>query len=186
MSSLLRYNFLCLALKEIEMEKGLQYEKDLPAKKKKKKNETRIPEPDEYPGGKGNYQAAAEKIKKKNHGLMTAPPLGRIRKSREFRVIYRKGRFVVSRGLVVYYRKNREAGHRLGFSISKKVGKSVQRHRIKRIYREAFRSLQKKIKPGYDLVLVARKPAVDIGYWQAREELWSICRKAKLILNISN
>ncbi|NMA92794.1 MAG: ribonuclease P protein component [Firmicutes bacterium] len=117
---------------------------------------------------------------------MGALILGRIRKSREFGVIYRKGKFVVSRGVVVYYRKSRQPGHRLGFSISKKIGKSVQRHRIKRIYKEAFRSLQEKIKPGYDLVLVARKPAVDTGYWQAREELWSICKKANLALTTSN
>lgn len=112
---------------------------------------------------------------------MTNIPLGRIKKSREFNFIYRRGRFVVSRSVVIYYQPNRQQGHRLGFSISKKIGKSVQRHRIKRIYKEAFRSLQAELKPGYDLVIVARKPAVDMGYWQAREELWFACRKAKLI-----
>ena len=55
----------------------------------------------------------------------------------------------------------------------------MQRHRIKRIYKEAFRSLQEKIKPGYDLVLVARKPAVDTGYWQARRSC-GLFAKSKL------
>lgn len=116
---------------------------------------------------------------------MTNVPLGRIRKSREFRLIYRRGRFIVSRNIVVYILPNNQPGHRLGFSISKKIGNSVQRHRIKRIIKEAFRSLQAKIKPGQDLVIVARKPAVNMNYWQAREELWAVCRKARLVIKVS-
>ncbi len=112
---------------------------------------------------------------------MTGIKFERIKKSREFNFIYRRGKFVVSRSVVLYYYPNRLQAHRLGFSISKKTGNSVQRHRIKRRFKEALRSLQGELKPGYDIVIVARKPAVNVKYREAREELWLACRKAKLI-----
>ncbi|NLA11397.1 MAG: ribonuclease P protein component [Firmicutes bacterium] len=106
---------------------------------------------------------------------------GRLRKNWEFKRVYRRGKALVSTRIVLYFFPNRTATSRVGFSISKKVGKSVQRNRIKRIYREALASLYAEIKPGYDLVIVARKGAVGATFEQAREELYMLCRRGKLL-----
>jgi ribonuclease P protein component len=45
---------------------------------------------------------------------------------------------------------------RVGFSISKKNGNSPQRHRIRRLLREAFRLSQHEIPDGLDLILIPR------------------------------
>lgn len=108
-------------------------------------------------------------------------PLGRLRKNWEFKRVYRRGQALVSNRIVLYVLPNRTANSRVGFSISKKVGKSVQRNRIKRIYREALRSLYSEMKPGFDLVVVGRKKAVGATYKQAREELYMLCRRGKLL-----
>jgi ribonuclease P protein component len=108
--------------------------------------------------------------------------LFRLKKNWDFKRVYRYGRTVVSRNIVLYYCPNGMAFNRLGFSISKRVGKSVVRNKVRRIYREAFSVVEKKIGKGYDFVLIARKPAVDVSFQEACKELLNLCRKAKLLL----
>jgi len=88
---------------------------------------------------------------------------------------------VVSRNVVLYYYPNEHDYNRIGFSISKKVGKSVVRNKIRRIYKEAFREIEAQLKTGYDFILIARKPAVDVTFHEACKELFNLCRKGKLV-----
>ena len=104
-----------------------------------------------------------------------------LKKGWEFKRVYRHGRIAVTKNIVFYYLSNQLEKNRVGFSISKKVGKSVQRHRIKRLYLEALRLLQEQLVQGCDFVVVARKAAVTVTFLQAREELYNICRKKKLL-----
>lgn len=74
----------------------------------------------------------------------------------DFRRAYQKGKSFVSPVLVSYVRKNRLKLTRVGITVSKKVGCAVVRNRSRRVIREAYRSLMFHVKPGYDLVFVAR------------------------------
>lgn len=112
--------------------------------------------------------------------------LFRLKKSWDFKRVYRKGRTVVSKNIVLYYCPNGLHYNRIGFSISKKVGKSVVRNRIKRIYREAFSHLEQHICKGFDFIIIARKPAVNASFKEACKELYNLCRKGKLLLKQSS
>jgi len=109
-------------------------------------------------------------------------PLLRLKKNWEFKRAYRYGRTVVSKNIVLYYCPNRMEINRIGFSISKKVGGSVIRNRIKRLFKEALLTMEHRIKKGYDLILVARKPSTDLNYHGAVRELTNLCRKGQLFL----
>jgi ribonuclease P protein component len=111
--------------------------------------------------------------------------LFRLKKNWDFKRVYRYGRTVVSRNIVLYYCPNGMEYNRIGFSISKKVGKSVVRNKIKRIYREAFFMLEGRLCKGYDFILIARKPAVDVSFQEAFKELYNLCRKGQLLLKRS-
>jgi ribonuclease P protein component len=54
-------------------------------------------------------------------------------------------------------------GHcRLGITVTRKVGSSVQRNRIKRVLRDVFRRHRPELSPALDLVLNARPGASDV------------------------
>ena len=55
--------------------------------------------------------------------------------------------------LIVYYKKNSYNQSRIGLSVPKKIGKSHDRNRLKRLLREYFRTSPYKFL-GYDILLV--------------------------------
>ena len=79
-----------------------------------------------------------------------------LRNQKNFNNVYRKGSSKGSRYVVVLYRKNRLSVTRIGFVASKKVGNSVCRNRARRLMRESVRTMDFTLKPGYDIILVAR------------------------------
>ena len=85
---------------------------------------------------------------------------GRITRSGDFDMVYRRGRSAASRHLVVYAfaRDDRPPGTpaRLGLSVSRKVGGAVERNRVKRVLREQFAALQPGLPGGIDVVVIAR------------------------------
>jgi len=109
-------------------------------------------------------------------------PLFRLKKNWEFKRVFRHGRTVVSKNIVLYYCPNGTASNRIGFSVSKKVGGSVVRNRIKRLFKEALLSVEHKLITGYDYVLIARKNCAGFSFHEAVEELNNLCRKGKLFI----
>lgn len=76
--------------------------------------------------------------------------------NREFQRVYAKGRYYVSPVLVTYVLKTHRKCLRVGITASKKTGNAVKRNRSRRVIREALRPYVSSVRPGYDLVLVAR------------------------------
>lgn len=106
--------------------------------------------------------------------------LMKLRKNHEFKRVYRMGRKISGKYSVLYYNKNGMEDNRFGFSVSKKVGKSVCRHRIKRLYFESLRRMKNNLKKGHDFVLVARRGASEMDFNSCRDELENLLKKAYL------
>lgn len=79
-----------------------------------------------------------------------------IKENVNFKRAYHQGRSAVTREIVVYWRKNRLGTVRLGITVSKKLGNSPQRNRVRRIIREGARKTAALFPPGHDVVVVAR------------------------------
>ena len=85
----------------------------------------------------------------------------RLSRSRDFDSVYRRGRSVSTRHLVLYaFPRADENGAgdepRLGLAVSRKVGGAVARNRLKRRLRAVLDELETPLRPGHDYVLVAR------------------------------
>lgn len=82
----------------------------------------------------------------------------RLSRSRDFDAVYRHGRSVSSRYLVLYWfrREDADGEPRLGLAVPKAVGSAVTRNAVKRRLREAWRARLTEVPRGRDYVLVAR------------------------------
>jgi len=60
----------------------------------------------------------------------------------------------------------REVGlrSRIGITVGRKAGSSVERNRFKRRVREWFRRQRESLDPAVDIVVIARRPAVDLSF----------------------
>ena len=108
--------------------------------------------------------------------------LEKLRHSWEFQNGYQNGKKYWNRFFVIYVLPNRFNSVRLGITVSKKTGGSVQRNRIKRLVRESFRIIKCKLKKGYDIIVIGRKPAVQLKCQQAQSELMNLFRRARLFI----
>lgn len=104
----------------------------------------------------------------------------RLRKNPEFRLVYRRGRSFATATLVLYVFKNNKGINRIGISVSKKVGKSVVRSRVKRLISESARLNKQDLKQGYDLVFVARSASRDKSYKDIENSVKYLFKKSGL------
>ncbi|MEK6264544.1 MAG: ribonuclease P protein component [Clostridium sp.] len=110
----------------------------------------------------------------------------RIRKNTEFRTVYRRGKSFSNLSLVLYIYKNGRDINRLGISVSKKVGNSVIRGRVKRLISESYRLNNEGLKTSYDFVFIARNPSNSKNYKEIESALKNLLKKAGLINNEKN
>ena len=104
----------------------------------------------------------------------------RLRKNSDFQAVYRSGKSKAGHLTVLYCAKNNLPCARLGVSVSRKVGNSVVRHRLKRLIKEAYRLNEDRFPAGYDYVVIARKPAADKGYHEIERSLLKAAGSEKL------
>ena len=101
-------------------------------------------------------------------------------KNREFSPVYRTGKRAADLCFVLYFLENGTDSNRLGITVSKKIGNSVVRSRVKRIIKEAYRLHEKDLKTGLDLVIVARKEAADKKSTDMEVSLMRLARRLKI------
>ena len=90
----------------------------------------------------------------------------RLCQAREFRRVALGGHRTVGRFFVMVAapstRMDGSEAPRLGLTVSRRVGGSVVRNRVKRRIREWFRMSRERLAPGQDLVIIARRGAGEL------------------------
>jgi len=83
--------------------------------------------------------------------------------------------------LVLYARKNRTGGNRIGITVSRKLGHAVVRNRVRRRLREIYRLNELRFRPGYDIVVVARSGAVGASFASLESAYLSLAARAGIL-----
>lgn len=105
----------------------------------------------------------------------------RIRDNKHFQVVRTEGKSHSNELLVMCVLPNGLPYSRFGFSVSSRIGAAVVRNRIKRRLREAMRLRMTMIQPGWDIVLIARRPITRADYHQMDAACARLLRRAHLL-----
>lgn len=94
--------------------------------------------------------------------VFTLKKADKLTKNKSFQAVYKGGKSVSNRLLVLYILPNQSSERRIGFAAGKRLGNAVVRNRIKRMMREAYRLHRADLPEGHDFILVGRQPAVGV------------------------
>lgn len=108
-----------------------------------------------------------------------------LKRHKEFRYTYRVGKSVGSHLFSLIWARNRTDSVKVGFSVSKKVGNSVQRNRVKRRLRACITPMLGSIRPGSNLIFVARREVLDVPFADMQAQMSGILKRAGLWENRS-
>ena len=94
----------------------------------------------------------------------------KLSRSADFDRVFREGRSFATRHLVLHAfprtdadSVESDASPRLGVSVGRRVGGAVERNRVKRMLREAFRAVAPSLPSAHDFVIVARAEAGELA-----------------------
>lgn len=107
------------------------------------------------------------------------PPWARVRRQADFDRAWRRGRRARASSLVVVAVDNGSERTRLGLSVGRRIWPgAVQRNRLKRVIREAFRTVYDDLPAGVDLIVMAASPRLVLDLATAQAELRLLASKA--------
>jgi ribonuclease P protein component len=109
------------------------------------------------------------------------PKPQRIRRSQDFKRTYARGRSYPHSLMILYVVPGNAGVTRFGFSVSRKLGGAVIRNRIRRRLREACRRILKEVRPGFDVVFVARRVAATQDFAALEAAIRQLLARAKLL-----
>lgn len=106
----------------------------------------------------------------------------RLKSSKSFDYIHKHGKSYANNNLVLVYAPTK-FNLKVGFSVSKKIGKAVVRNKVKRRLREGFRLMIPYLDPHFNYMFIARGNAKDCDYHQLLSSMQHLLIKANLVVN---
>lgn len=100
-----------------------------------------------------------------------------LKKNKDFQHVYKRGRSLANKYIVMFVLKNYANTNRLGISASKKVGKAVVRNKQRRRLKEAYRTLETGVLLGHDIVILPRAGITEASFAEIISGLRHLLRK---------
>ena len=105
----------------------------------------------------------------------------RLRRSADFQRVREQAARAWPHSLLVLYVVPNDLGRaRVGVTVGKRVGRATVRNRVRRRIREAIRLQYHQVRPGHDLVLIARPSSAQATWADLRQAVQSLIARAGL------
>ncbi len=106
----------------------------------------------------------------------------RLKKRKDFEEAFEKGNSFFAHFFMIKVRENNLNLSRFAFVVPvKNEKKANKRNRLKRVFREAVRSLFPLIKKGFDVIFIIKKEAQEKSFDEIKKEIEMIFKKGELI-----
>ena len=104
----------------------------------------------------------------------------RLRNNADFQKVYKYGRSLANKYLVLKYKRADFSILRFGFSISKKYGNAVLRNRIRRQLKDILQKRILLVKSGYDIVFLVRQESRNATYTELVQAVDNLLKRARV------
>lgn len=105
----------------------------------------------------------------------------RLTRSNEFKRVRRSGKSFAHPLIVLIADASLQGTTRVGVSAGRSLGSAVERNQAKRRMREAMRPLLPALRPGWNLILLARKPLLQAEFPQIQSALLQLLQRSDLL-----
>ncbi len=102
-----------------------------------------------------------------------------VKSHEDFNTLIKKGNKLNSKYFVVYYQKNNIEHSRYGVSVGTKLGNAVFRNKYKRKIRMIINENKELYLINYDMVIILRKSAINLGYSNLKEDFNNLVSRIK-------
>ncbi|MFV0505024.1 MAG: ribonuclease P protein component [Lachnospirales bacterium] len=102
---------------------------------------------------------------------------------RDFNNVYKRGKSVGDKYVVVFYKKNNLPYNRIAFLASKKVGNAIKRNRARRLMKESVREIGNFNFSGYDVIFIARNTIISCRCQDVRKSIESAIKRTAMFKN---
>jgi ribonuclease P protein component len=106
-------------------------------------------------------------------------PSERLRHRRDYQHVLQYGTKQVAPAFVLYVLPSAASCSRLGIAVSRRVGGAVVRNRVKRRARECFRQHKAELESPCDIVVVARRAAVEVSHSEYARQFLTLLRRCQ-------
>lgn len=105
----------------------------------------------------------------------------RLKNPQDFSLVYGQGRPRFGKFIVVSSLPTDREVSRVGFAVSKKIGNAVTRNRVKRRLRAIMQEVAPLVKPGFDIVIGAKRSCTTTEFAELRSDLLQILQGSGLL-----
>ncbi len=110
----------------------------------------------------------------------------RLTRATDFKRVRRFGRSYAHPLIVLVTLPSEEMTVQVGVAASRSVGKAVDRNRAKRRIRSAVEGVFSQIRPGWKIIILARKPIITVEFIEIKATLAKLLKEAGLLMEAEN
>jgi ribonuclease P protein component len=109
----------------------------------------------------------------------TFPKSKRILDRRNFRRVYDGGKKYHAKHFIAFVSRNDTGESRIGITVTRKTGKSVDRNRSRRLVREVFRKNKWRVPAGIDIVINVKRDLAEAGFDELEKDFLTFLERSR-------